>query len=101
MKIKPNYLYRVLGDLEKEGRVKKHGRQYSSPGRAQSEPSRPAGSKSAPSWLAFRAPYLKLHHARVDPLARKVRHLEALDDRPLAAAAGAGNAADDSLADSV
>jgi ribosomal protein S25 len=29
MKIKPNYLYRVLGDLEKEGRVKKSGRQYS------------------------------------------------------------------------
>ncbi|HEU4707049.1 MAG TPA: hypothetical protein VFS64_07685 [Solirubrobacterales bacterium] len=28
MKIKPNYLYRVLGDLEKEGRVKKAGRQY-------------------------------------------------------------------------
>lgn len=28
MKIKPNYLYRVLGDLEKEGRVKKQGRQY-------------------------------------------------------------------------
>lgn len=28
MKIKPNYLYRVLGDLEKEGRVKKDGRQY-------------------------------------------------------------------------
>jgi predicted Rossmann fold nucleotide-binding protein DprA/Smf involved in DNA uptake len=28
MKIKPNYLYRVLGDLEKEGRVKKEGRQY-------------------------------------------------------------------------
>jgi len=28
MKIKPNYLYRVLGDLEKEGRVKKNGRQY-------------------------------------------------------------------------
>jgi len=28
MKIKPNYLYRVLGDLEKEGRVKKSGRQY-------------------------------------------------------------------------
>ena len=28
MKIKPNYLYRVLGDLEKEGRVKKTGRQY-------------------------------------------------------------------------
>src|SRR6476620_4586672 len=25
MKIKPNYLYRVLGDLEKEGRVKKDG----------------------------------------------------------------------------
>jgi transposase-like protein len=28
MKIKPNYLYRVLGDLEKDGRVKKKGRQY-------------------------------------------------------------------------
>ena len=28
MKIKQNYLYRVLGDLEKEGRVKKQGRQY-------------------------------------------------------------------------
>jgi sugar-specific transcriptional regulator TrmB len=28
MNIKPNYLYRVLGDLEKEGRVKKDGRQY-------------------------------------------------------------------------
>jgi hypothetical protein len=28
MKIKPNYLYRVLGDLEKEGRIKKDGRQY-------------------------------------------------------------------------
>lgn len=28
MKIKPNYLYRVLGDLEKEGQVSKKGRQY-------------------------------------------------------------------------
>jgi sugar-specific transcriptional regulator TrmB len=28
MKIKANYLYRVLGDLEKEGRVKKADRQY-------------------------------------------------------------------------
>ncbi|HET9676220.1 MAG TPA: hypothetical protein VFP21_01790 [Solirubrobacterales bacterium] len=28
MNIKPNYLYRVLSDLEKEGRVKKDGRQY-------------------------------------------------------------------------
>lgn len=28
MKIKPNYLYRVLGDLEKEKRVKKDGRHY-------------------------------------------------------------------------
>jgi hypothetical protein len=28
MKIKPNYLYRVLGDLEKERRVKKDGRRY-------------------------------------------------------------------------
>jgi sugar-specific transcriptional regulator TrmB len=33
MKIKPNYLYRVLGDLEKEGRVKKDGRQYYPTGR--------------------------------------------------------------------
>jgi predicted Rossmann fold nucleotide-binding protein DprA/Smf involved in DNA uptake len=28
MKIKPNYLYRVMGDLEKEGRIKKDGRTY-------------------------------------------------------------------------
>ena len=28
MGIKPNYLYRVLADLEKEGRVKKSGRKY-------------------------------------------------------------------------
>ena len=28
MKIKPNYLSRVLGDLEKEGRVRKDGRAY-------------------------------------------------------------------------
>jgi hypothetical protein len=28
LKIKPNYLYRVLGDLEKEGRVRKQGRAY-------------------------------------------------------------------------
>jgi sugar-specific transcriptional regulator TrmB len=28
MKIKPNYLYRLLGELEKEGRVKKTGRRY-------------------------------------------------------------------------
>jgi DNA invertase Pin-like site-specific DNA recombinase len=28
MKIKPNYLYRVLGDLEKERRVSKKGRRY-------------------------------------------------------------------------
>ena len=28
MKIKPNYLYRVLGDLEKEGRLVKDGRSY-------------------------------------------------------------------------
>ena len=33
MKIKPNYLYRVLSDLEKEGRVKKDGRNYN-PGQA-------------------------------------------------------------------
>ncbi len=30
MKIKPNYLYRVLGELEQEGRVTKKGRQYHS-----------------------------------------------------------------------
>lgn len=29
MKIKPNYLYRVMADLEKDGRVKKDGRKYS------------------------------------------------------------------------
>lgn len=29
MRIKPNYLYRVLGELQKEGRVKKSGRSYS------------------------------------------------------------------------
>lgn len=29
LKIKPNYMYRVLGDLQKEGRVKKSGRSYS------------------------------------------------------------------------
>jgi len=28
MSIKPNYLYRVMADLEKEGRVKKDGRKY-------------------------------------------------------------------------
>jgi DNA invertase Pin-like site-specific DNA recombinase len=29
MRIKPNYLYRVLGDLQKDGTVKKSGRTYS------------------------------------------------------------------------
>jgi hypothetical protein len=28
MRIKPNYLYRVLGELQKDGRVKKSGRSY-------------------------------------------------------------------------
>ena len=28
MRIKPNYLYRVLGELQKDGRVKKSGRTY-------------------------------------------------------------------------
>jgi CRP-like cAMP-binding protein len=28
LKIKPNYLYRVMGDLQKEGRVSKRGRGY-------------------------------------------------------------------------
>jgi DNA-binding IscR family transcriptional regulator len=31
MKIKPNYLYRVLGELEKEGKVRKDGRAYHAP----------------------------------------------------------------------
>jgi hypothetical protein len=28
MRIQPNYLYRVLGELQKEGRVRKDGRSY-------------------------------------------------------------------------
>jgi DNA-binding IscR family transcriptional regulator len=28
MKIKPNYLYRVMGDLQKDGQVRKKGRGY-------------------------------------------------------------------------
>jgi predicted HTH transcriptional regulator len=28
MSIQPNYMYRVLGDLQKEGKVKKSGRSY-------------------------------------------------------------------------
>jgi DNA invertase Pin-like site-specific DNA recombinase len=28
LKIKPNYMYRVMGDLQKEGRVRKRGRGY-------------------------------------------------------------------------
>lgn len=28
LKVKPNYMYRVLGELENEGRVKKDGRNY-------------------------------------------------------------------------
>jgi DNA invertase Pin-like site-specific DNA recombinase len=28
MKIKPNYLYRVLGELEKQGKIRKDGRAY-------------------------------------------------------------------------
>jgi DNA invertase Pin-like site-specific DNA recombinase len=32
MRIKPNYLYRVLGDLQKERRVKKSGRTYTAAG---------------------------------------------------------------------
>jgi DNA invertase Pin-like site-specific DNA recombinase len=28
MSIKPNYLYRVMGDLQKEGKVRKRGRGY-------------------------------------------------------------------------
>jgi predicted HTH transcriptional regulator len=29
LNIQPNYMYRVLGDLQKEGKVKKSGRKYS------------------------------------------------------------------------
>jgi predicted HTH transcriptional regulator len=29
MKIKPNYMYRVLADLQKDGHIKKSGRKYS------------------------------------------------------------------------
>jgi sugar-specific transcriptional regulator TrmB len=29
MRIKPNYVYRVMGDLQKQGRVRKQGRGYS------------------------------------------------------------------------
>ena len=28
LKIKPNYMYRVLSDLQKEGKVRKDGRAY-------------------------------------------------------------------------
>jgi predicted HTH transcriptional regulator len=28
LKIKPNYMYRVMGELQKEGRVRKRGRAY-------------------------------------------------------------------------
>jgi hypothetical protein len=31
MSIAPNYVYRVMAELEKEGRVNKSGRQYSAP----------------------------------------------------------------------
>jgi len=34
MNINPNYLYRVLGELEKEGRIKKTHRQYFPAGRS-------------------------------------------------------------------
>jgi transposase-like protein len=36
MKIKPNYLYRVMGDLQKEGRVRKRGRGYHPAGSSKS-----------------------------------------------------------------
>src|ERR1700750_962373 len=44
---------------------------------------------------------LQLHDTAVDALAGEVRDLEALDDAPLAAAAGAGHPANDPLADPV
>src|SRR4051794_39901053 len=44
---------------------------------------------------------LQLHHAAIDSLARELRHVEALDDAPLAVPAGAGHATDDPLADPI
>ena len=32
MRIKPNYVYRVMGELQKDGRVRKQGRGYSATG---------------------------------------------------------------------
>ena len=53
MKIKPNYLYRVLGDLEKEGRVKKKGRSTTTRPEPAARAGLGAGSlrQSRPSWL--------------------------------------------------
>ena len=105
MKIKPNYLYRVLGDLEKEGRVKKKGREYhpaASAGLALAEQGRPQmrpaffrtrSSSSDQAELADRVALLaQLGDAGVDPLAGEVGDLEALDDRPLAVRARAREA---------
>ena len=47
MKIKPNYLYRVLGDLEKEGRVKKDGRNYFPAARLEALTGRQPGQRSS------------------------------------------------------
>ena len=84
MKIKPNYLYRVMGDLQKEGRVRSAA---AATPRAKG-PAGPAGLNQAelPDRVAL---FLQLLHRGVDPLAREVVDLQALDDLPLAAGAGA------------
>ncbi len=87
MKIKPNYLYRVLGDLEKEKRVKKKGRQYY-PARI-ARRGRPALGLDQAEPADRVALLAQLGGAGIDPLAREVGHLEPLDDPPLAARAGA------------
>lgn len=47
MKIKPNYLYRVLGDLEKQKVVKKKGRTYEVGPKAAESQARVAASRRA------------------------------------------------------
>ena len=42
MKIKPNYVYRVMGELEKEGKVSKKGRAYQPPAEPSSGGQTPA-----------------------------------------------------------
>ena len=85
MKIKPNYLYRVLGDLQKEGKVKKSGRSVHRGAEAVSttEAGRRGsalGPLETPSPADRVALLRELVDRGVDPLAREVVDLEALDD---------------------